>query len=453
MLAVAHREVMGHAADHPRPSGEAARWGLPLCVILALALRLAALFVVGHPEMLRGHLSLSSDEPSFHETAQALAMTGSYSKRPDGPATAFRSPALILPLAALYYFVQPTPYVAFAYVMLGGLAIVMVAYGLADATCGDRRVAAMAALLAAVSPTLIFTASGIWSEPQAIALTLLLLWQLTRGRTGLGNWALLGLCASLAYLTRPSAAFLFPVLVTAALLSGRGWTRVLNAMVLVSVLALPIGFWALRNRLTFGDYVVGGAVAGEALWGSNNPVTAGISLPAKRFRDGVDLYEESRENRYLGSWVPMEYIPGWAEAVPADSSEMVVYHHQVESTIAFIRNNPWSWVRLLGYKLARLLTVESYAPSITGDVGVRRIIHRAVTLIEFWFLVGWGIVGIWQLISSGNRAGYLYFFFAAAGLANVLVTYANPRFLLPLTSILIPPAALALTRALDGWRA
>src|SRR5262249_55743494 len=260
MLAVAHREAMGHAPDHPGPSEDAGRWGLPLCVLLALALRLAALFVVGHPEMLRGHLSLSSDEPSFHETAQALAMTGSYSKRPDGPATAFRSPGLILPLAALYYFVQPTPYVAFAYVMLGGLAIVMVPFGLADATCGDRHVAVMAALLAAVSPTLIFTASGIWSEPQAIALTLLLLWQLTRGRTGLGNWALLALCASLAYLTRPSAAFLFPVLVAAALLSGRGWTRVLNATVLVSVLALPIGFWALRNRLTFGDYVVGGAV-------------------------------------------------------------------------------------------------------------------------------------------------------------------------------------------------
>src|SRR5438094_3121399 len=141
MLAVAHRETMGHAADRARSPDEARRWGLPLCVLLALALRLAALFMVGHPEMLRGDLSLSSDEPSFHETAQALATTGRYSKRPGGSPTAFRPPGLILPLAALYYFVRPTPYVAFAYVMLGSLAIVMMAYGLAQATCGDRRAA------------------------------------------------------------------------------------------------------------------------------------------------------------------------------------------------------------------------------------------------------------------------------------------------------------------------
>ena len=453
MLAVAHREVIGAAADRAPFADTARRWGLPLCVLLALALRLAALFLVGHPEMLRGHLSLSSDEPSFHETAQALATTGRYSRRPDGPPTAFRPPGLILPLAALYYVVRPTPYVGVAYVLLGSLAIVMMVYHVTFATCADRRVALMAALLAAVSPTLVFTASGIWSEPQAIVLTLLLLWWLILGRTDPGSWGLLGLCAAIAYLTRPSAAFLFPVLISAALLSGRGWRRVLNAVVLVSVLTLPIGFWALRNRLTFGDYIVGGAVAGEALWGSNNPVTAGISLPAKQFRDGFDLYAESRENRYLGSWVPMDYIPGWAEAVPAGSSELAVYHHQVESTIAFIKSAPRSWVRLLGYKLARLLTVESYAPSITGDVGVRRIIHRAVTQIEFWFIVAWGFAGVWHLVSSGSRAGYLYLFFAAAGLANVLVTYANPRFLLPLTSILIPPAALAITRALDGWRA
>src|SRR5262249_13692415 len=141
--------------------------------------------------------------------------------------------------------------------------------------------------------------------------------------------------------------------------------------------------------------------------------------------------------------------PGWAEAVPPGSPEIAVYHHQVESTVAFVSSQPWAWIRLLGYKLARLPTLESYAPSVTTETGTRRVLHRAVTLLEFWFIVLWGAAGTWQLVSSGSRSGYWYVCFALAGLVNVVVTYPNPRFLLPLTSVLIPPAALAFTRS---WR-
>jgi hypothetical protein len=52
-----------------------------------------------------------------------------------------------------------------------------------------------------------------------------------------------------------------------------------------------------------------------------------------------------------------------------------------------------------------------------------------------------------------SQARYWYSAFLLAGLATVLVTYPNPRFLLPFTSILIVPAALAMTRVWDGCRA
>ncbi len=445
---------MRRRADRSRAADGAGRRAsaraLAFCVVLALVLRVAALLTVGHPEIRRGDLFLTSDEPSFHLTAVAVATTGRYSRGPGGPPTAFRPPAAVLPLAALYYLVRPSLAVGIGYVILCSLGVVVAAHRLAYATSGDSRVGIVAALLAAIMPTLVFTGSAIWSEPQAVLLTLLVLHLVIRRRGGSGEWLAIGLCASVAYLTRPSVVFLLPFLVAGALL-GSG-ARLANAAVLIAALALPIGLWGARNRLVLGEFLTGATVAGEALYGSNNPVTAGTSLPARDMRGPFDLRREARAGSYLGSWVPMEYIPGWEEANPPGTSELDVYHHQMRATIDFVRARPGSWLRLLGHKLARLTTVESYAPSVTGDVGARRVIHGAVTLVEVWFVLGWGVAGIVDLVRSRSRASGWYGCFALAGLANVLLTYPNPRFLLPLTSVLIPPAAIALTRRWDASR-
>src|SRR5262245_6857523 len=112
MVAVAHRERLDHEWLEPRAPA-ARSWGLWLCIAVALALRVLALVAIGHPELRRGQVFLSADEPSFHRTAEALATTGRYSERPGGSPTAFRPPGLVLPLAALYRLVRPSPFVAF----------------------------------------------------------------------------------------------------------------------------------------------------------------------------------------------------------------------------------------------------------------------------------------------------------------------------------------------------
>src|SRR4029434_483078 len=107
------------------------RWALPSCLAAAIVVRVLAIFIVGHPELRRGTLWLGSDEPSFHNIAAALAETGQYAQRPGGPATAFRPPGAILPLAAIYSVAGTSPYLAFAYVVLCGAAIVLITHRLA----------------------------------------------------------------------------------------------------------------------------------------------------------------------------------------------------------------------------------------------------------------------------------------------------------------------------------
>jgi hypothetical protein len=250
--------------------------------------------------------------------------------------------------------------------------------------------------------------------------------------------------AALAYLTRPSAVFLFPFLFVGAWHAG----RLRLVAVLALALGLPIAAWGVRNQLVFGEFLTGTTVAGEALWGSNNPVTAGLSLPALETRDGFDLRAEAREGRYLGSWVPMTYIPGWTAMAPEGTSELEIYHQQVAATRAFVRSEPGAWLRLLGYKLRRFATADSYAPSVIHDTGLRRLLHRIVAVAEHWSILLLGFAGLFALARTDRRAAGWYAAFLVAGLAIVLVTYPNPRFLLPFTAVLVPLAGRTLARAM-----
>jgi 4-amino-4-deoxy-L-arabinose transferase-like glycosyltransferase len=158
---------------------------------LALAARLVALLVVGHPEMLRGDLVLAFDEPTYHRLAKTLATTGEYRTLPGDEPTAFRPPGAIVPLAILYLLFTPSPWVAVAYVMVCSLAIVAVVRAIAVLTTDDRRVWDTATLVAAVMPTLLWTTTRIWSDtPATLAshASLLLVLRAVRGARGDAVW-------------------------------------------------------------------------------------------------------------------------------------------------------------------------------------------------------------------------------------------------------------------------
>ncbi len=98
-----------------------------------------------------------------------------------------------------------------------GLAGVLASYRLAREFFGrrDSRLATLAIWLASPLPFFMFTWNG-WAHPFAFGLTalFLLLWQRTRARRTLGQWAVLGLVLGLLGLTQPTAGLVavFPVL-------------------------------------------------------------------------------------------------------------------------------------------------------------------------------------------------------------------------------------------------
>ncbi len=277
---------------------------------VALLLRLAALIFFSHPEVLEGEFVFQHDELEYHQIASSLAESGEYSLEPGGPATIRRSPGLVLPIALLYGLFRPSPVMATGYVMLCSLLLVPILAAIGWQTCKSQPVVLGSALIGASLPSLIFTSTGIWSEPQAILLTMLALLLLLQvnADSALGLWALLGFFLSLSYLTRTAALFLIVLVFLKILSDGNNRKRRVGLLLMILALVAPILSWGMWNTVKVGRFFVSEGTASKTLWESNNPVTAGLVLPAMKENNGVDLETEAMSGAYEGSWVPQEYI-------------------------------------------------------------------------------------------------------------------------------------------------
>ncbi len=419
-----------------------------LILVTALVFRVLFFLAVAHPEARGGRFELRSDtdEADYHRLAVNLAESGQYKLSRDGPPTALRPPGTVLPIAALYRICGTWPILGVCYVGLCSLAVVLVAGALARESSGDRAVERLAMLLAAVTPTLVYTGTGIWSDTPTLLFILLSLLLLLKARSSETDRLLVALaaaCLGSAYLNRPSAAFVTALLT--ALLLVEGWPRqgLLTAVLFAAVAALPAVGWGLWNATTLGGFYTGNTQSTVTLWQANNPVTAGLRLPAIRTANGVDLYREAREGRYRGSWIPLRYIAThdpWSDrAVPELEAEAWLRNQAV----SFALENPWSFLRLLGYKGLRILTAEPTAPSVLAESPIRRRLKRLMTFAERWFFLTLGSLGMICLWRQRRSHALCYLLYCAAGLAVVFIAYPNARILLPVTATLVVPAAIA----------
>ncbi len=425
-----------------------------LILVAALVSRVLFFLAVAHPEVRGGRFQLraDTDEADYHRLAANLSRSGQYKLSPDGPATALRPPGTVLPIAGLYRLFGPHPALGVAYVGLCSLAIVLVAGALARESAGDLAVERLAMLLAAVTPTLVYTATGIWSDTPALLFTLLSLLLLLKardhamdrpGHTPSKMFAMAAVCLGAAYLNRPSAVFIAALVTVWLLIEGWPWQGVFRAVLFAALVALPVVGWGLWNAATLGGFYTGNTQSTVTLWQANNPVTAGLRPPAIRQSKGYDLYREAEEGRFAGSWIPLHYIAlhdPWSDLA---LSELEADAWLRDQAVSFALDNPGPFLRLLGYKALRIFTAEPTAPSVLAESQVKRRLKRLMTFAERWFFITLGSLGMVLLWRRRRAHAHYYLLYCAAGLAVVFIAYPNARILLPVTATLIVPAAIA----------
>ena len=421
-----------------------------LILVAALAVRVLFFLTIAHPEARGGHFQLrgDTDEADYHRLALNVAESGQYKLSPMGPPTALRPPGTVLPIAGLYRLFGPRPFLGIVYVGLCSLAIVLVTGALARQSAGHRAVERMAMLLAALTPTLVYTATGIWSDTPALLFTLLSLLFLLKAHAHGERLLIVLAAASLgaAYLNRPSAAFI--AVLVALLLLVEGWplAGVPKIALFAAVMALPVIGWGCWNVSSMGGFYTGNTQSTVTLWQANNPVTAGLRPPAMRHSKGIDLHREAEEGRYLGSWIPLRYIAAHDPFSDRTLPELEAESWLRDQAVAFARDNPWSFLRLLSYKARRIFTAEPTAPSVLVESPTKRRFKRIMTFAERWFFLTLGSLGMVLLWRRQRAHAYYYLLYSVAGLAVVFIAYPNARILLPVTATLIVPAAIAIVR-------
>ena len=427
---------------------------LLLAMLLALAARLVFLLTMAHPEAARGefHFPIGSDEADYHRMAQYLAEDGVYRLTPDGPPTAKRPPGMILPMALAYAVFGPSPFWGLAWVMLCSLLLVPLVGALAEQLDPRPEAVVMGWLLAACLPTLLFTSAGIWSEPPALLFSLLALYLVVRvrqeetpGRTL--DLLLAGTALGFGYLVRPAVgpviALLFLLFVGEALYYRRGRAAVL-AFALAA--AVPIVAWGVRNQLVFGEFFLGNTESTAALYGANNPVSAGIEPPALDSVNGFDLHAEQASGAFEGSWIPLTYL---STVPPDDLSEMERHRFFQQAVKDFVVKHPLEFAELVVHKLLRVVTAEPLPPSILAESPNRRRLKHLVTFGERWFVLLLGGAGLAILLRRRDPRLVPYLLFLAGSFAVVVIAYVNARIFLPVTGVLLAPAAVVLGRGLS----
>lgn len=254
-------------------------WRLTIAAITVGGLIVRALYCDHSPTP-----RLVGDPRFYHDTARALAdglgYVGTQSLGLTGP-TAEHPPLYSLLVAGIDLLggTGEATQRLVASLTVGAFFIPVVGY--LGRRVGGQRVGVIAAVLAAVWPTLVVAQSSGESEALfgvLVALMLLAAYRFVE-RPGIGEGALLGLWIGLATLTRSDAILFLAVVVIAFLRSGRPWRSAGMALLVTALLLTP---WVVRNWTVFGRPTL--STNFGALIGTTNCRTAYYGRHAGSFR-------------------------------------------------------------------------------------------------------------------------------------------------------------------------
>lgn len=406
-------------------TGEAWRqiWALGLILLLALALRLAAVSVLGAlPE---------KDALEYHTIAINLATGYGYALQPDEP-TSLRPPAYPLFLAAVYAVSGPDyRHVLYLQALLNALLVIPL-FWLARRMSGSVAVGMFAAGLFAVH-TSFEVVSRLYAEnlliPLALGFVGALYMALRRPESGWGWSVAGGVAAGLMGLAKPEMGLLGIALFMLALLAPATrmhWRR-LAVVALVSM--LMIGAWQGRN-LVVGSYGQGD-LAGSALLFSYYPAITGSwwwPVTDMQALEGVrrqaDDYLASHDHAQMKQALETAIAGHPFDFVKLAASRVMILWASppVGSTVLASVSPMLRWLALLAQYLfvaiawgallyfaaihkARILPMLALALYMTVVYGLVHAIRRyGYTFVpEFCLLVAWGGWMLWHGREGSER--------------------------------------------------
>ena len=351
-------------------------------IALAIAARLAAVFVLRSHEVPRSTYE-------HGEIASNLLAGRGFSVRflgAEGP-TSQQAPAYPVLVAGAYALGgEGTPRALLileaGQALLGGGLVYFAAILAAEVAPGRPRVAILAALIAAIHPTLVYSATHVQVASLAtLLLTASLAWAYRAGRTGSKVDALAGgVGLALLALSDPILGLVAPGMAWAIAL-GQGWRRSTPLVGLVGVVALAgVAPWVARNARVHGEFVPIKSSFGYAFWQGNCALSEGtdkvvrpsiekaLARPSASLSDlNARLWEARHEAGYLDdvALTPADYRELGAVSEPERSRVLL------RRALADLRADPWRYPRLCLRRLRYFVFFDETNPK------ARSLVYRA----------------------------------------------------------------------------
>jgi tetratricopeptide (TPR) repeat protein len=251
------------------------------------------------------------------------------------------------------------------------------------------------------------------------------------------RWFFLGLALGTLALTRENALLLIiPILLWRLLPFDSSWRShavrsTIVAFVLgLSVVLLPV---AVRNRVVGGEWHLTTSQFGSNFYLGNNPEADGTAVALREGRGSVE-YERQDATEL-------------AQAAEGRTlSPRDVSNYWTRQALAFIRGNPWEWIKLETRKLVLLANRTELIDTESQESYEEwsPVLHIAARVAHFGILLPIAVLGLIVGWPDRRRLWPIYLM-AITYAASVVLFYVSARYRLPLVPFLMLFASIALS--------
>jgi 4-amino-4-deoxy-L-arabinose transferase-like glycosyltransferase len=385
---------------------------LLVVVAAGLAARLVLVAGIDRPQQVPRNIG-ESDAPTYVVLADNILGGTGYRYGDDEPPTAKRTPGYPLFLVGVFKVLgRSFTAVRVVQCLLDAVTIYMV-FTIAMLLAGSPVIALLAALGYAVYPPAVMSATYILSE--TLYTFFLVLFALSAvmaiRRSAWALYAVSGIAAGLAMLTRPGILLLPPVLLIVGWIAApKSRPGLVLLVVAFGVTLLP---WVVRNQRDLGEPVVTSTLVGPNLYKGNHLESQGAYFMST---DSL-LTPEIRERL-------------------ADAGEVERDRILREEAIRMIRRNPGGTAALAIKKIPRLWLNLGYG----RPASLRSYMVAAFNAV----LLGLGLLGIFHLPADRRVLVLVPVTTILVSSAMYLAVAAEVRFVFPLIALLFPLSAAGL---------